>query len=98
MQAHTHSKGQRLDSNPGLLTTHPNSSPLHRRAKREHLQTKQGQLTESNAKKKGKGRGPGGADSPQAARSGNKTFPTFSVRPLEFRSQGCRGLSTPRAS
>lgn len=55
-----------------------------------------GQLAESTARKKGKGRHPGGPGCPQAARSGNRTLLTFSARLLELMSQGCRGLTAPQ--
>ena len=55
-----------------------------------------GQLAESTARKRERGEAPGGAGCPQAARSGNRTFPTFSARLLELMSQDCQGLSAPQ--
>lgn len=57
-----------------------------------------GQLAEPCARRKGKGISPRGARAgcPQATRSGNWTFPTFSARLLELMSQGWWGLATPR--
>lgn len=54
-----------------------------------------GQLAKSSARKEGKGRGPQGLGCPQAARSGNRTFPTFSARIPKLMSQGCQDLHAP---